>query len=94
MNCISQVFNDPACNRDQQAVDLCELHVSPELVQQIRDAPNRETASARVIRLLELVDESDGLSEDEARQLKEWLGNVNGLLNPGDYAGWSHRTGR
>jgi hypothetical protein len=90
MNSISTIFNNPDCPRSQRNIDTLE-DLSPELVQRIREAETRESASACVIQLLRLVDECFELEEYEMDSLKEWLRNMASLLNPDDHVGWSHQ---
>lgn len=93
MNVISRIFTDPACPRDEQAVDIFETCVSAGLVDAIRKAPNRESACRSLAALAEKLDEAE-LGDEEERWLSEWLAACSTLLDPEERTGFSHRCGR
>ena len=93
MNSISQVFANPACPRDQQAVDKLETLVSARHVDAVRKAPNREAASRALAALAEKLEDAELCDEDE-RWLAEWLAACSTILDPEERSGWSHRCGR
>jgi hypothetical protein len=94
MNSISLLFTNPVDANDQAATDKLELFVSGELVQAVRQAKGREAACKILWQLDELIDDADGLTEDDPCILHDWIDRASRILDPEEYAGWSHRTGR